>query len=231
MSVRACRGFPKLTTITFDAPQISAVEPIQRPEVQEMLETIDDQIRRVTIGYALMTVMDEDDLGRGPRMQRQCVNLRNINETFIQTFVEGVEEHGLQNKVVENAMDVGVFEADIDVLSVDPARASIYTNRVRWNNITSESTSVLYNGNHRFHYMRFSSEVRRTYNQRTKAKKELDNNPTFDKATGLNRVIAEADSIISTDGVWLIRFLNLGESWMVSSAIQRQIMLTSTCLS
>ena len=178
-----------------------------------MLERIQAYIKTATLGYALMTVMDEDDLGRGPRMAQQLVNLRDIDNNFMRVFIEGVEEHGLQNRLMENAMDIGIFKADINPASLKPAKTGIYTNRVEWQETTSQSSCVLYNGNHWFTYMRYHLDIRAAYNQREKAKEELAKNPsTGDMIMGLKTVIADAETVIVRDGVWLVRFLDLGKS-------------------
>lgn len=197
------------------------MEPIENAEVQSMMERIDSHVRGCVLGYALMTVMDEDDLGRGPWMQRQLVNMRNIDESFMRTFVEGVEVHGLHNRVVENAMDLGVFGSNVDMDSVVRERtAGPYSNRIKWKDITSESTCILYNGNHRFEYMRYWSEVRTAYNQRARAKDELAKNQSSgSKIAGYKQVIEDAERVIAKDGVWLVRLLDLGESRTISSTI------------
>ncbi|KAF8120682.1 hypothetical protein EV363DRAFT_1188543 [Boletus edulis] len=157
-----------------------------------------------------MTVMDEDDLGRGPKMERQMVNLRNIDEGFMKRFISGVEENGLQNRIVDNALDLGIVKADINLDSLQPMKTGLYTNRVKWQKKATESTSVLYNGNHRFTYMRYESDARMAYMQREKAKEELRQNPpSGDMISSLKTVVADAETAIIRNGVWLIRFLDL----------------------
>ncbi|KAG6369277.1 hypothetical protein JVT61DRAFT_15524 [Boletus reticuloceps] len=190
----------------------SAVEMVETKEVQEMLERIDSEIRGATLGYALMTVMDEDDMGREPKMERQMVNLCNIDDSFMRSFIKGVEENGLRNKIVENALDVGIVKVDVNLDSLQPMKTGLYTNRVKWQEEATESTSVLYNGNHRFTYMRYQSGARKVYMQREKAKEELRKNPpSGDMISGLKTVIADAETAIIRDGVWLVRFLDLGK--------------------
>ena len=203
--------------------QTSAVESTEKPEVQDLLDSVDGHIRCATLGYGLMTVMDENDLGRGPIIERQIINLRNIDDDFMDMLVSGVHEHGLQNWVVENAIVIGIHRSDIDLCSLEPMKAGLYTNRVKWSmhESHSRSTSILYNGNHRFNYMRYHSDVRKTYTQHTKAKEELAKASTGAMIQGLKQVIADAETIIMKDGIWLVRFVDLGEwgvAWAQSGA-------------
>ena len=63
--------------------QTSAVECAEKPEVQNLLDSVDGYIRHTTLDYGLMTVMDEDDLGCGPMIECQIINLHNIDDEFM----------------------------------------------------------------------------------------------------------------------------------------------------
>ena len=53
------------------------------PEVQNLLENVDGYIRHAILGYGLMTVMDQNDLGHGPMIECQIINLCNIDDGFM----------------------------------------------------------------------------------------------------------------------------------------------------
>ncbi|KIK10864.1 hypothetical protein PISMIDRAFT_20014 [Pisolithus microcarpus 441] len=57
-----------------------------------------------TPGQGLMIVMDNNDPGRGTWVECQQVNLCNVDAKFI----KGVEEHGLKNCYIKNALNVGI---------------------------------------------------------------------------------------------------------------------------
>lgn len=85
-----------------------AVKEVQRSEVQVLMDKVKGLIEKATMGYALMTVMDDTDLGKGLNMKRQMVNLHSISDTFMSSFITGVKQFGLHNRIVETAIDVGV---------------------------------------------------------------------------------------------------------------------------
>lgn len=169
---------------------------------------------KATLGYALMTVMDEDDLGCGPHMERQKINIRDIDYTFMKQFVKGIKEHGLQNRIAANAIHLGVHKVDIDLTSLCPLQEGLYTNLVKWTNNAPKSTSLLYNGNHRFTYMRDHSQVCDTYVKYQHAKQKWDTKQDQDsgeKIEGYRNVIAMTKKEVLKEGIWLVKFVDLGE--------------------
>ncbi|KAI6104757.1 hypothetical protein EDD16DRAFT_1524611 [Pisolithus croceorrhizus] len=60
-----------------------------KESVQEMIDHIKGLVNQATLGYALMTVMDDNDLGTGPMMQCQQINLCGINKAFMADFLKG----------------------------------------------------------------------------------------------------------------------------------------------
>lgn len=175
-----------------------------------MMDQVKELVQTASLGYALMTVMDDDDLGRGPKMERQTINLRDIDENFMRSFIRGVNEQGLQNRYMNNAIDIGVRRKDIDVTSLRSEKQGEYNNHVRWAPGATESTSILYNGNHRVTYMQEHSAYCVIYAQYRDALKHLDKT-----GVSANMLTAYADAADKASeelrkGAWLVRFLDLG---------------------
>ncbi|KAI6043282.1 hypothetical protein EDC04DRAFT_2600324 [Pisolithus marmoratus] len=95
-----------------------AIKEVKKTSIQEFMEHIWGVVNKATLGYALMTVMDDNDLGTGPTIQHCQVNIQPIDPAFLEEFAKGVSEHGLHNTWQEHAMDVGVHRRDIDLLTV-----------------------------------------------------------------------------------------------------------------
>jgi hypothetical protein len=76
--------------------------------VQTLVDHIKALVEEATPRCGLITVMDEMDQCQGPTMKCMEVNLHDIDDKFMEEFVKGVEHHGLQNCMLENAMDLGV---------------------------------------------------------------------------------------------------------------------------
>ena len=80
---------------------------------------------------------------------------RTIDVDFIGDFITGVKLHGLQNHVVTNVMDIRIHKQDIIMdLVIREAKSTSYNNHVCWKEEAKNFTCILYNGNHRFHYMK-----------------------------------------------------------------------------
>ncbi|KAI6030350.1 hypothetical protein EDC04DRAFT_2605304 [Pisolithus marmoratus] len=95
-----------------------AIKEVKKTSIQEFMEHIWGVINKATLGYALMTVMDDNGLGTGPTIQCCQVNIQPIDPAFLEEFAKG-----------EHAMDVGVHRRDIDLASLQPAKDTPYSNR------------------------------------------------------------------------------------------------------
>ncbi|KAG6369945.1 hypothetical protein JVT61DRAFT_13333 [Boletus reticuloceps] len=51
---------------------------------------------------------------------------------------------------------------DIQTVSLEPKKNGLYMNHIQWEENVTSNTSILYNGNPHFHYMRDHSEVQHT---------------------------------------------------------------------
>ncbi|KAI6012016.1 hypothetical protein PISMIDRAFT_11647 [Pisolithus microcarpus 441] len=191
---------------------VSAVRELPTTPVQELVDRIDRHVAQATLGYALMTVMDNSDLGRGPRLERQQVNLRNIDAKFMASFVKGVEEHGLKNRSLENALDIGIKREAVDLDSLRGAHGSTepkFTNHVKWLQGATTTKATLYNGNHRVTYMQEHSPLVHPFNQRKLTALSLATRLSDVMRAPHEDAFKKADRIINEDGVWLVRFVDI----------------------
>ncbi|KAI6017928.1 hypothetical protein EDC04DRAFT_2902389 [Pisolithus marmoratus] len=186
-----------------------AIKEVKKTSIQEFMEHIWGVVNKATLGYALMTVMDDNDLGTGPTIQHRQVNIRPIDPAFLEEFAKGVSEHGLHNTWQEHAMDVGVHRRDIDLASLEPAKDTPYSNRVRWQAGARDSTAILYNGNHRFTYMHEKSAHSVPYLQYLKAKDELCTASSGQMYDAFMEAMQVAQKVVRDGGIWLIRFFDL----------------------
>ena len=169
---------------------------------------------RATLGYALMIVMDEDDLGHGPCMECQKVNIWDIDYTFMKQFIKGTKEHRLQNHIMRNAIYLGVHKVDIDLISLCPLQEGLYTNLVKWMNDGPKSIGLLYNGNHQFSYIQDHSQVCNMYVKYQHGKQKWDTKQDQDsreKIEEYHNVITMTKKKVLKEGIWLVKFVDLGE--------------------
>ncbi|KAG6375998.1 hypothetical protein JVT61DRAFT_2882 [Boletus reticuloceps] len=103
--------------------------------------------------------MDDKDLGYGPTLEWQRTNWCEIHDKFMHNFNAGVVTNGLQNRIMENVITVDVNHMDVQMVSLELEKNSLYTHCVQCEENVASNTSILYNGNHRFHYMWDHSEV------------------------------------------------------------------------
>ncbi|KAF8135529.1 hypothetical protein EV363DRAFT_1294388 [Boletus edulis] len=108
-------------TITQSVKYVPTIDNVKRNKVQTLLNRVDTIIQEATLGYALMTVMDDNDLGRGPTMEQQKINLSKKNCHTIRP--SGDKIIGLQETVIcaeQAIIQDGVWLAcfvDLDLIS------------------------------------------------------------------------------------------------------------------
>ncbi|KAI6098728.1 hypothetical protein F5141DRAFT_1066788 [Pisolithus sp. B1] len=136
---------------------VSADQELPTKPIQELVNCIDSYMAHATLGYALMTVMDNNDLGWGPKMEHQQVNLHDIDAKFMASFIRGINKHGLRNWCMENAVDVGIK----------------FTNCVKWLEGAVNTKAILYNCNHHITYMQGHSSYMNMFNQHKLAEMRL----------------------------------------------------------
>ncbi|KIK15312.1 hypothetical protein PISMIDRAFT_641169 [Pisolithus microcarpus 441] len=186
-----------------------AIKGVKKTPVQEMIDHIKGLVNQATLGYALMIVVGNNDMGAGPMMQCQQINLHGIDKSFMADFLKGVEVHGLQNRFIEHALDPAVHKADINSSSLQPAQSMEYTNSIKWQENVKSSMSVLYNGNHCFTYMREHSPYRKIFLQHKKAQEEVTQVTSGHMHEAYREAIREAEKHIRAGGVWLVQSLDL----------------------
>ncbi|KAI6043441.1 hypothetical protein EDC04DRAFT_2955626 [Pisolithus marmoratus] len=175
-----------------------AIKEVKKTSIQEFVEHIQGVINKATLGYALITVMDNNDLGTGPTIQCCQVNIHPNDPTFLEEFSKG-----------EHVMDIGIHRRDIDLASLKPAKDMPYSNKVRWQARANESTAILYNKNHHFTYMHEKSAHSIPYLQYLKAKEELHKASSAQIYDAFKEAMQVAQKVVRDGGIWLIRFFNL----------------------
>ena len=86
----------------------------------------------MTLGYALVTFHDQDDLETGPQMVIQSINPQPITLKYSKNFKWSVMQKELQNKKVENVVVVGVEKDWLEVTLLESMHKGVYTSRVIW---------------------------------------------------------------------------------------------------
>lgn len=142
-----------------------------------MFEDIYQQIHDATIGYASMSIINDDDLGRGPKMVTRAINPRKINHWFLQkNFTTEVNKQGQQNKSFKNAIIVGVQRDWLVESSLQDIHTGVYNNHVKWTPHNSNKPAhkmVLYNGNHCHIFMQQYHKGRDNYHKLERAQEQL----------------------------------------------------------
>jgi len=183
---------------------------------QFVLERIHSDLKNATLGYALMTLMDHNDMGRGPRLVTQTINPRPINLKYAKNFKRSVRQKGLQNRKVENAIIVGVEKTWLEDSCLEPMHEGVYTKVVAWTKSQFRTEkAILFNGNHRLNYMKTEDPCRFTHFKYCIAKDNLEKCSKKEEKQQHKDVMDQAEKIIREQGVWLVRFIDLGESAQV----------------
>ncbi|KAG2737054.1 hypothetical protein P692DRAFT_201813132, partial [Suillus brevipes Sb2] len=184
------------------------IAAVETSAVQTTIDQIQEELVKASLGYAMMDVMSDDDLGRGPTMTCQTINIREINRKFLKQFSTQVKGQGLANKEVANAIVVGVKPRLIEKSSLAVMKPGHYTNVVKWTPAARNDGAemVLYNGNHRRTYMRTSSNVVIPYHQYLLAKKDLAAPQDEQTKTALGSALKTTSDLVETHGKWLVHF-------------------------
>ncbi|KAF8124468.1 hypothetical protein EV363DRAFT_1081433, partial [Boletus edulis] len=188
----------------------------QKTDIQRMFEEFQNDFADMTLGYGLMSVLDDSDNGRGPTLIRRSINQRDINLDFMEkTFKPNIRNVGLQNAIAANAIIVGVEKSWIKSSSLKPLEDGLYTNRVEWVAPKAgepEREMILYNGNHRCYYMKNDAVRMQALVQYQQACNELAKKPTDQiLVNSLKNAKATALKVIEKDGSWVVRFVDMAK--------------------
>lgn len=173
-------------------------------------------IKEVTLGYALITLSDNNDLDHGPMMKWGVVNPRDVNHEYLkQHFKAEVSTVGLQNHIVLNTIMIGVNPKYIKPTSLQPLQEGMYNNHVQWNppatSAAKKRTMVLYNGNHHCMFMQmYHNDILTSYARLKKARAVLDSSEQKDNKEWeeLEEEIWRMTDVLDFNGVWLVHFLD-----------------------
>ncbi|KAG9308378.1 hypothetical protein JVU11DRAFT_11968 [Chiua virens] len=184
----------------------------KKKDLEQMIEQIHLDLKDATLGYALMTFLDDNDLGQGPTMVKQTINPRKIDLKYCKNFSRSIKNKGLQNRKVENAIVVGVKKGWLKTSSLTGMHEGIYTNQVEWNKskFGEEDNSVLFNGNHRLNYMTTEHASRHFHHKYQHAAKWLRKpSLTTEERKRYEKMLKDMKEKIDKEGVWLVRFINM----------------------
>ncbi|KAG6381453.1 hypothetical protein JVT61DRAFT_22 [Boletus reticuloceps] len=201
-----------------------------------MFEELLKEMDVMTLGYTLMSLVDDTDLGSGPSLVSCTINKRSISKVFIEEFKAKAEECGLHDKAVDNAIIVGILPEWIEDISLEKIHGGSYTNHVKWTPKQPGDVPrnmLLYNRNHRRHYMQSHHPIKDTYLKYSNAAANLETAELSMKPS-LEMVMKEGRYIIDKDRVWLVRFIDMGKSVQYNirlGAHQHCIFQTGTLLS
>lgn len=81
---------------------------------------------------------------------------------------------------------------------------------MKWADVAKESSSILYNGNHRVTYMHKHSEYRVHFAQFQNAPEHMKQAVSAKMADAYRETETKAGDIVREEGIWLVRFLDLG---------------------
>jgi len=189
------------------------VKQVTKSPVQKDIEAILEEINNAVLGYAMMVVMDDRDLGRGPGTVARSINIRSIDDKYLKDFAVKVKKQGLHNRSAEYAIVVGVKPSYIVSSSLQPLKGGVYDNHVQWTNEGKQDDAkmILYNGNHRRAYMREHSNVVEPYMQYKKGLAEKHTETDPDKQFILESTISKARKEVEEHGTWLVKFIDSGK--------------------
>lgn len=174
---------------------------------------MENEIDDATLGFALINVVMDDDAFRGPKMLKRTINRRFVDENFITKFARGVDQQGLHNRSSVNAITIGVRRSYIKADSLRPIELGQFTNKVQWTAPArgEDRTMVLYNGSHRIYYLSGRKEVLDGQEDYDQISRTLETTKDKKEKEELQKKLAEVLKRLDQHGVWLAKFLDIGE--------------------
>ena len=103
----------------------------EKTKTQLLFDQIQKVKKAVLLDYAIIGLMDNDDFGQGSLMQFQTINSQEVEQKHLNHIKTDVQTYSLQNKVVENAVVIGVHSGYVDKSLLHPMTHSSYNRRVK----------------------------------------------------------------------------------------------------
>lgn len=174
-----------------------------------------DNLSEVHLGFGLIFVGNNDNLGIGPHLSHQNYNPHPIDPTLLHLMKGDAESDGLANCVADQAIQIGVQWSYIAGGLVPECKAVIYTNHIKWTDLAQSPGSEieLIDGNHHVTLMqdKFSKEVW----QWNEAHQELKDATTPWARADLEKKIQRLETLLHTEGVWLVVVFDLGKQSLI----------------
>ncbi|KAI6045919.1 hypothetical protein EDC04DRAFT_3024820 [Pisolithus marmoratus] len=176
-----------------EVPDIKLAEPT---EANTLRHNTDKAIEEVTMGYALMTVIDDEtdewcDMG------------------YVTHLCASIGLRGLQNKVIWNAMILAVPPAAVDQSLLQGIQLGAYKNTIKWSKDAGNLEASFLNGNHQQEVLKLL-EVKEMHMQYKRATQERKNAANYDKEQKylLDEAWEKSMKVLDASGCWLVHFVD-----------------------
>jgi hypothetical protein len=169
-----------------------------------------DTLAESRLGWGLVFVADDTNLGNGPRLNCQNFNPRPVDPRLIQEMRRNAESEGLANRVADQAIQIGVRRNYISK-GLDPERRpTIYTNHIEWTDLAKSpnSTIELIDGNHHVSYMQ-EKDAKQVF-LLAEYKQDMPHENTPRLRSNLEKRMSKLEELLTTDGIWLAEIFDLG---------------------
>lgn len=171
-------------------------------------------IAQAFLGYACLNVFDAQDGGDGPRIIKNTINQREIDDAHIHNLVKDMQTKGKQAFTDANCISIGITKnmlANPGALITDVHLLS-HKNRVAWTPLAKTLTSTLINGQHR---------IEANILKVSKAQQLYDDTKEAEEVDGAVKVrLAELSQLLEAEKLWGVKFFDLGK-FICFSATQK----------
>jgi hypothetical protein len=187
---------------------------IEAPKPDQLAIDINEALNQSMMGYAKICVLDDEDMGEGPKMLERQWNPRPIKTATLAHLRKSLNEgKNLLNMLPENAIYIAVNKDFVDQTSLKQALPQVEFGFVHWTAAAKlgDSTAILANGCHRSHVLREFykpqlSALDKLYAQETKVHQAMG------PLDGIRANIMKLKTKCREEGYWLACFFDLGES-------------------
>ena len=185
-----------------------------KTETQNLFNHIQQVKAEALLGYAMIGLMDNDNFGLKPIMQIQTINTWQVEQKHLMRIKTDMSTRRLQNKIMENAIIIGIHPNHINKSSLCSMTQGSYDNYVQWNPSVMEKkklgkkcTMLLYNGNHHRHYLhQHCTSLMEYYFRLQDAKEHHD-----PKELKHVQHISELEKKSCQEGSWLAAFYDISK--------------------
>ena len=167
---------------------------------------------KARLGYALLCLADNQDLGQGPIIRRQVFNPRPIDPGMLKKISHNKSATGLSNRELAYALKIAVQPNYIETTSLSmEMKSTAYSNFVKWTSKVEPGNSEIFllNGNHRTTFMQ--EDFAPFTVQLVKAKQDFRLARSPRECVDAQKKIDDITMVLRRDCVWLIEFYDIGK--------------------